>query len=106
MPGRRPTQQEIEQRVALCRDLLLGHRPKGQIKAAMRQRFGPLHAETKAQTRIDKLMRLEGDNEAPELEQLLRPLPEPPANALRAAMAHHLSTGGSGSGCGGVTRQF
>ena len=40
MAGRRPTTDEITDRVELCRSLLLRRVPKGTIKKAFRQRFG------------------------------------------------------------------
>jgi hypothetical protein len=40
MTGRRPTTDEIAERVELCRSLLLRRVPKGTIKKAFRQRFG------------------------------------------------------------------
>jgi hypothetical protein len=40
MPGRRPTTDEIAERIELCRSLLLRRVPKGTIKKAFRQRFG------------------------------------------------------------------
>jgi hypothetical protein len=38
--GRRPTTEDIAERIELCRSLLLRRVPKGTIKKAFRQRFG------------------------------------------------------------------
>jgi hypothetical protein len=47
MPGRRPTTDEIAERIELCRSMLLRRVPKSTIKKAFRQRFG---AELSANT--------------------------------------------------------
>jgi hypothetical protein len=40
MPGRKPTTEEIAERIELCRSMLLRRVPKSTIKKAFRQRFG------------------------------------------------------------------
>jgi hypothetical protein len=40
MPGRKPTTDEIAERIELCRSMLLRRVPKSTIKKAFRQRFG------------------------------------------------------------------
>jgi hypothetical protein len=40
MKGRRPTTEEVAERIELCRSLLLRRVPKATIKKAFRQRFG------------------------------------------------------------------
>ncbi len=40
MAGRKPTTEEIAERIELCRSLLLRRVPKATIKKAFRQRFG------------------------------------------------------------------
>lgn len=40
MPGRKPTNDEIAERIELCRSMLLRRVPKSTIKRAFRQRFG------------------------------------------------------------------
>ena len=40
MPGRKPTTDEIAERIELCRSMLLRRVPKSTIKRAFRQRFG------------------------------------------------------------------
>jgi hypothetical protein len=40
MQGRKPTTDEIAERIELCRSMLLRRVPKSTIKRAFRQRFG------------------------------------------------------------------
>jgi hypothetical protein len=40
MPGRKPTTDEVAERIELCRSMLLRRVPKSTIKKAFRQRFG------------------------------------------------------------------
>jgi hypothetical protein len=47
MPGRKPTTDEIGERIELCRSMLIRRVPKTTIKKAFRQRFG---AELSANT--------------------------------------------------------
>jgi hypothetical protein len=47
MPGRRPTVDELAERIELCRSMLLRRVPKSTIKKVIRQRFG---AELSANT--------------------------------------------------------
>src|SRR6266566_744690 len=47
MQGRKPTTDEIAERIELCRSMLLRRVPKSTIKKAFRQRFG---AELSANT--------------------------------------------------------
>jgi hypothetical protein len=40
MPGRRPTVDELAERIEMCRSMLLRRVPKSTVKKAVRQRFG------------------------------------------------------------------